>query len=320
MSTAPSAPVADALDVDGLLGLYARSIGVTAEFFEALSHGNVPSIVPIKRAAQQLSSASASCCVLMQAILSLAPARRDLPARAVQSAGLALLVARQVSNDRMTLSRLAEAAMMVDAGSVLLAGNTEGRLPRHLEAHVPASTATACLQASGSSCDAAQTRATIAFEAAWLERAGLLGPLKGSAVGPLPGARLLVMVRALLSRLAPPDGSPGVSPPEALCGTAQSPASDPALLRLLVAALGAVPVSTVVELDTGEWAVVAAPPGDPTHMDQPRVRLVTDTQGRARKPPAELDLAVGPRGSLPSIQRIISPSEARFNVARALFA
>ena len=97
------------------------------------------------------------------------------------------------------------------------------------------------------------------------------------------------------------------------------PGSDPVLVRLLVAALGAVPVGTVVELDTGEWAVVAAPPADPTRIDQPRIRVVTDTKGRAREQLVELDLAVGPRGSLPSIQRIVPPGKARFNVAAALF-
>lgn len=319
MSTAPSMPPGDSLNVDGVLGLYACAITTVGTFYEGVARGQVPSIVPIKRVAERLASATASGSPLMKAIVTLAAARRDLPARAVQSAVLSLLVAREVSDNRATLSRLAEAAMMVDTGSVLLARSTSGSLPDRLQGAVPGNTAAVCLAASGTTTDLAQVRTTTAFEAAWLERTTELGPLKSSATGPLLGARLVVMVRALLSRLAPPGGEPGLSPPDALHGVAQLPGADPVLIRLLVAAIGAVPVGTVVELDTGEWAVVAAPPADPTRLDEPRVRVVTDTKGRAREQLVELDLAVGPRGSLPSIQRIVPPARARFNVAAALF-
>jgi len=319
MSATPSLPPGDSLDVDGVLGLYACAITTVGSFYESVAHADVPSIVPIKRVAERLASATASGSPLLRAILTLAVARRDLPARAVQSAVLALLVAREVSDNRTALSRLAEAALMADSGSVLLARSTGGSLPDRLQAEVPAKTATVCLTASGATPDLAQVRTTTAFEVAWLERSALLGPLKSSAMGPLLGARLIVMVRALLSRIAPQGGEPGLSPPDALRSVAQKPGSDPVLVRLLVAAIGAVPVGTVVELDTGEWAVVAAPPADPTRMDQPRIRVVTDTKGRAREQLVELDLAVGPRGSLPSIQRIVPPGKARFNVAAALF-
>ncbi len=319
MSKLPALVGEDSLDVDGVLGLYACAITTMDGFFTELAAGNAPSIVRVKRIAERLTSASASASPLLRAIVSLAGARRDLPSRAVQSAVLSVLVAREITDNRRTLSRLAEAAMMVDAGRVALAGDSGGALPPDAETSVPASTAEACLAASGSTSDLAHVRATMAFEAAWLEQSAALGPLKSGATGPLLGARLIVMVRGFLARLAPSDGQPGLSPPDALHAVAQNPGVDSVLIRLLVAALGALPVGTVVQLDTGEWAVVSAPPADPTRMDQPRIRVVTDTKGNAREQMVELDLSAGPRGSLPSIERIVPPGKARFNVSAALF-
>ncbi len=319
MKSAPTLPPNDSLDVEGVLGLYACAITVMEGFYESVARGQVPAISGTKRVAQRLVSASASGSPRLRALVSLAAARRSVPERAVQSAILVVLAGRQASDDRAALSRLAESALLIDSGSVLLAGRADARLPADLDTQVPASTAMACLEASGTHSDAAQVRATLAFEAAWLERAAVLGPLKSSAMGPLLGARLIVLARSMLRRLAPPDGRPGVSPPEALRSLAEEPDSDPLLIRLLVGALGAVPVGTVVELDSGEWAVVTAPPADPTRIDKPRVRVVTDTNGRARQQLVELDLALEPKGSQPLIERIVPPDEARFNVAAALF-
>jgi hypothetical protein len=84
---------------------------------------------------------------------------------------------------------------------------------------------------------------------------------------------------------------------------------DPLLLRVFVNALGVYPVGSLVELTTGETAIVDGPPSAPETLDRPRVRVVKRGQG-ALEPDAVIDLAAAPEG-----QRV-----ARALPARAVFA
>jgi hypothetical protein len=74
--------------------------------------------------------------------------------------------------------------------------------------------------------------------------------------------------------------------------------------------VGLVPAGTVVELDTGEWAVVAGPSKTQPHL--PELRIVTDSAGRALDEPRALDLGAGHRTF-----RVLDADQARFNVTRA---
>ena len=140
----------------------------------------------------------------------------------------------------------------------------------------------------------------------------------GGAHPPLPQAHILEMVRALLDMLAPRDTRRALSPLEAMHEIVRRPETDPVLGRVLLAAVGVVPVTSVVVLDGGEWAVVVGPSREPSALDRPMVRVVTDRTGRALPAPIEVDLGAGGGAGRTRIVRVLAPAEARFNVARTL--
>ncbi|MHC4547555.1 MAG: hypothetical protein ACYTEZ_02165 [Planctomycetota bacterium] len=65
---------------------------------------------------------------------------------------------------------------------------------------------------------------------------------------------------------------------------------DPLLLKVFVNAIGVYPVGSLVELTTGEFAIIAEGPADPSYLDQPRVRIVK-TGGGTLPPEQVIDLA-----------------------------
>jgi hypothetical protein len=165
----------------------------------------------------------------------------------------------------------------------------------------------------------AALRATVVYEATCLEREGLRGRLYGGKMPSLVQSRILHLVRALLDRLAPRDASSAMEPMDALEDVARLPNVDPALLQLLVGVLGVVPMGSVVELETGEWAVVVGPSSRPEAVDRPRVRVVTDRAGRVLARAPELDLGAPSDGRQgPRIRRVVPSKEARFPVMRVL--
>ena len=64
---------------------------------------------------------------------------------------------------------------------------------------------------------------------------------------------------------------------------------DPVMARLLVSLVGRYPPGSLVELDTGEWAVVLGPGDGDQPTTRPRVLMVRDALGRAIDPPIEVD-------------------------------
>ena len=302
------------------LRLYASALVVLRRFFDAIAVGS--SVVPrhVKRLAQAFVSLAETGNSALLGLTPLANAHRDDAGRAVQSAILALALGRQITTDRIALSRLTMAAMLADIGSVRLAGpNGRDRLVALGEdddAKVPAVTGEIALATGGVNRENALRTVTM-FEALWLEREPALGALYGGSLPPLLQARILRVVRAVLIRLAPRDTSPPMSVLDALQDVARIPSVERSLLLLLLKAVGLTPTGSVVELETGEWAVVVGPSADESAHERPRVRVVMDRMGRVLDPPREFDLGAPPPGrTYPRIVRIVEPREARFNVAR----
>jgi HD-GYP domain-containing protein (c-di-GMP phosphodiesterase class II) len=65
---------------------------------------------------------------------------------------------------------------------------------------------------------------------------------------------------------------------------------DPLLFKVFVNAVGIYPVGSLVKLTSGEYAIVAEGPADPTFLDQPKVRIVKTAEGTL-EPSEILDLA-----------------------------
>jgi hypothetical protein len=304
------------------LRLYASALVVLRRFFDGIAAGSPVVVHRVKRIAQAFVSLVEKGDAGLLALTTLANAHRDDAGRALQTAILALALGRQLTEDRVTLARLVMSAMLTDVGRVKVAG-TEGRdrfvpLGDEVESSVPSVASAISIVTGGVNPQAAE-RTVVVFEANWVERQQLLGPVHGGKLPPLLVARMLRVVRVVHERLAPRDASRPLPILDALREAARVPGVDATLLKLLVHALGLTPAGSVVELETGEWGVVVGPSANPDAIDRPRVRLVVDRKGQVLDPPQEVDLGAPlQQVRLPKITRIVGPAEARFNVTRAL--
>jgi serine/threonine protein kinase len=295
-----------------LLNVYASACTTMREQYAALGRGELPPARGVRRAAQQLASEQRSATWL--GLTTLAATHKGDAGRAVQTAIVALTVARSLTRDPKLCARIACAALLADAGRPLLTA-LAGRSPDidpSLEAHVPAASAMVCL-ASGAS-DNAASSGTIAFESGWLERTALLGPLVHPTASTV--AELVRLSRRYVEGLAPRAGAERLTPAEALRRVVADSDADAGLRATFAQVLGALPPGSVIELETGEWAVVACPSRTGGTL-RPVVRVVTDRQGLAQPKPIELDLGTAPSGV--AVIGSVLPSHARFNVAQTFF-
>jgi HD-GYP domain-containing protein (c-di-GMP phosphodiesterase class II) len=79
---------------------------------------------------------------------------------------------------------------------------------------------------------------------------------------------------------------------------------DPILVKLFVEIMGLYPPGTLVELNTGDLAVVCAAPALGTPLDRPTVRVVDGAQVGST---LDLSREAG-EGPLPSITRVMNPA------------
>jgi hypothetical protein len=306
-----------------IVRMYATALLVMRQFFDDVAQGK--SILPhrVKRLSQRFVTLVETGDPAVLGMTSMANAHRDDAGRAVQTALLSVLVARQIIGDRVTLARLAMAALMSEVGRVRVAG-PEGRdrfvgLSDQDEVRVPTATSTVCLATGGLNPSNA-LRTVVATETNWMERQQFLQPLYVGKM-PLPQSEIIRVVRRMLDLLAPRDSTRSLAPTAALEALAADPKIDRVLLRLLVRTVGVIPAGSIVEFETGEWAVVVGPSANPQAVGLPLVRLVTDRKGRSLEKPRELDLGAASEGrTMPRISSIVDPGRAKFNVARAFMA
>jgi HD-GYP domain-containing protein (c-di-GMP phosphodiesterase class II) len=98
---------------------------------------------------------------------------------------------------------------------------------------------------------------------------------------------------------------PPLAPPDALARMLARADFDPLLLKVFVNALGIYPVGSLVELTTGETAIVSGPPATQAWLDRPSVRIVRRGRGTL-EPDAVVDLSAAPEGQ--RIARTLPPS------------
>ena len=308
-----------------ILQLYAIALMVMRKFYDGVATGG--NIMPhrVKRLAQKLVVLAETGNPAVLGMSALAHAHRDDAGRAVQTAILSVVVGRQITRDRVLLSQLAMTGLLVETGQVRVAGpERRGQLialPDAENGQVPAATGGICVSSGGINVPSA-LRSVVAFETTWSERQDLLGSLPFGGKAPLPQTHILRAVRRLLDLLAPREAT--VRPlgaVDALAALAADQSLDPLVVRLLVRAVGIIPVGSVLEFETGEWAVVVGPSANPQALHLPRVRVVTDARGNAVSPPREIDLGDAPEArTLPRVKNVIDPHHARFNVTQAFVA
>jgi len=119
--------------------------------------------------------------------------------------------------------------------------------------------------------------------------------LRGNAINLLGAIASVVDAYDML--VAPPPWGENMTPSTALGVLYRNRGEKftPGLVEQFIQCMGAFPVGSVIEMQTGEIGVVISQ--NPVKRLQPRVRLVRDANGAAIKPHLVLDLTRGPKAS-----------------------
>ncbi|AUX29224.1 MULTISPECIES: DnaJ domain-containing protein [Sorangium] len=306
-------------ETSAIVRTYATAIVILRRFYDDLRQGRYVLRQGVKRITQRLVDLSANETPAFLGVTALRNQNHDDAGRAVNTAILSLAMARQITGDVVLLQRLSMAALLFDIARPRLTGVARSgggglvpQLSEQQDADVPAGTAVV-LTALGLVNEPSVMRTVVAYEAHWVRRQAALGPVYRGLRQPTLQARILATARAFNDLLTPAPGEAPLSADEAIAKLEQE-ATDPAdraVLRLLVGALGIFPTGTLVELSTGEVALVVQTPAHPARYSQPRVRLVLDASGGPIGRALEVDLAERPRHGEPTrhIRRIVATSD-----------
>lgn len=304
---------------------YASAILVVRQFYESISAGATMLPHRVKRVAQRLVILAEESEPTLLGMTTLSHAQRDDAVRSVHSAILALVLARQITHDRLVLSRFAMAALLADAGRVHVVGaggldrlvtltdEQESAIPRH---------AGAVAFITGGINTSSAHRAVVSVESTWLERQELLGSPYGGELDALLQSQLLRLSRALMDFVAPRDIAEALSPFDALAILADESWVDTTMLKLIISSVGFLPLGTVVEFNDGSWGVVTDRSQNDGRTLMPIVKLLTDGAGTALGEETFVDLGLSQTSSdtaSRTVVRAISPDRTRFNVTRAFF-
>jgi hypothetical protein len=303
---------------------FATAIVVMRDFFEALRRGDRTLPNRVKRVAQKLVAHAEEDSRLLVSLTAAAAAEPGAAGLAVGTTVLAVAMGKQLTADRRILGSIAQAALLYDAGRARLLGEGEGfaqerELSERELDRLPASE-THLLTAIGRIHPPAMARNVIAYEALRLRRLPSLGlPYAGRRPTSL-AARLVATARAFteLRTFQPGTAGAGIDDAIQMLMSRAEDAAQRTVVKLLVGALGIFPAGTLVELSTGEQAVVLATPALPVDFARPPVRILYDARARLLDEPFELDLAQPPPGSPTRfIKRTIDADETQMKAMRA---
>ena len=283
---------------------YASAVVIMRRFFEELRRGKYELPQRVKRVAQRLVDLSTGETPAFLGVTAARNANHDQAGRAVNTAILSLAMTRQITTDMVLLSRVAMAALLFDTARARIAGvvgkGAPGVMPQlsdQQELEAPASTAVV-LTALGRVNEPSVMRTVIGYEAHWVRRKDRLGPLYRGLRQPSMQSRIISVARTFNDLLTPTPGMQPLPADEAIARL-EKEATEPAdrtAIRLLVGALGVFPTGTIVELSSGETALVVHTPANPSLYSQPRVRVVLDASGGWLARPIEVDLAQKRKG------------------------
>jgi hypothetical protein len=284
-----------------LVRTYASAVVLLRRFHEQLAAADYTPPRSLKRVAQSLVDLSTAGTMAFLRVTEARNANSDDAGRCVNTAILAVAVAREVTTDRALLAQIALAAMVLDAGRPrAAAGASQGpgmssvaaQLTEEALESLPAGTA-AVLTALGRLNDATVRRTVVAYEALRLRFARSLGPMYAGLRPPTLHARIVAVCRRYNDLLTPEPGLPPVTPEMAVATLhgELDDAADRTVLRMLVATLGLVPAGTVVRLSSGEVGEVFSVAGRSAAPDRPCVRVALDARGAVLDHPVEIDLA-----------------------------
>jgi hypothetical protein len=295
---------------------YASAVVVLRRFYEDLENSHYMLPRRIKRVAQSLVDLSDGTTPAYLGVTEVRNANHDEAGRAVNSAILAVAIAREVTEDRVILAQVAMAAMMHDVArprAFAISKANAGEfapmmttLSEDQEDRMAAGTA-AVLTALGRVNEPSITRTVVAYEAQWMRRQQWIGAVYRGKRPPTVHARIMRISRRYNDLLTP---EPGLPPPTsdyavAMLDKELTEPPDRTVLRMLVSALGLVPMGTVVQLSTGEVCEVTRGSSGP--LDKPKLKVVMDARGGVVTNGPEIDLGKpNPREAPRHINRVVN--------------
>lgn len=303
---------------------YAAAILIVRSLYVDLRRGEQRLPQRVKRVAQKLVALAEEDPRLLVALATSPSAEGDMAAIAVNSAILCLMLVRQLTSDRMTLATITMTALLFDAARVRLTTSAETAVTRNLndaEADALPASAVVALTALGRLHGPSLPRAVVAYEAHYLQRAARLGPVYRGMRQPTVLGRILATARTFCELRVPVKGGVPLRLDDViqLLSNRATDATERTYLKLLIGALGFFPTGSLVELSTGEMAVVMAAPERPVDFARPPVRVLYDEGGNLLDEPFDLDLAAPLRKGAP-IRLIRRPIEAGDQEMKAMRA
>jgi hypothetical protein len=294
------------------LRVYSTALVVMRQFYEDVAAGVTVMPHQVKRLAQRLVSLADDEHPTMLGMTTMAKSHRDDAGRAVQTAILSLAIARQITSERLLLSPIVLAALMSEAGGARARRRAGERwLTDAEEAQVLGASAFACIATGGVNPQNA-LRTVVVLEVAWEEREPQLGRAWTAKAKPLLASEIIALARDVLERLAPRDGTEAQIPLRAVEAAIARPGVDPVLAKLLVRALGVVPIGSIVKLTSGAIGVVTGPsPSSPAAL---RVRVLVDASGMEPANPLTLDLGAD---SSVLVESVLDPRTVAVDGTRA---
>jgi hypothetical protein len=281
---------------------YASAVVVMRRLFDDLRRGQYVLPPKIKRIAQSLVDLSEGKTPAFLGVTEVRNQNHDDAGRAVNTAILSVATARQVTANRVLLCQIAMAALMHDIARpralAQLTGGLPGVVPRLSEdaEDRQAAGAAAVLTALGRVNEPTVARTVVTYESLWIRRGQMLGPLYGGLREPTVHARIIAIARKYNDFVTPEPGLPPPAPDVAIARifSQMEHPTDRLILRMLVAALGLMPVGTLVKLSSGETAEVVVGPDLGAPTDRPRIKIIMDGRGGMVSPPRVVDLSNPP--------------------------
>lgn len=244
---------------------------------------------------------------------------RDLFAHAVDVCIFSLIVGRAQGLSDGSLEPLGMGALLHDIGETRLPQNLFHKPDRHTEqdlALLRLHPRIGLAALSGTGPLPAIARSVIVEHHERLDGSGYPDGLRGARIAPL--SQIVGLVDAYDAMASSRHGRPPLSPDQAVrqlfqLGLKQQ--YDRTLVELLIQCLGIYPFGSLVEISTGEWAVVYAV--NPEERLRPCVKLISDSRGRPYAEPRLVNLANQPAGEpARAILRVLDAAAEQVNVLR----
>ena len=280
---------------------YAYTVVAMRRLFEGVKDGNYVFSRHVKRLAQRISMVADEEATALLGLTSLRDANNDEAGRSVNSAVLAVSMARLLSRDLRFLSRVTLSAMLYNVGLPRAAGmgrpdpermtDAIPRLNESQERLVPACSALVTT-ALGRLTDESLYRTVVGYEAQWLNRSHQLSALYDGEAMPALESQLIATVWRFNSLVSYDIWTHRqLTVDEAIFVMSRDARSDieRILIDMLLCSMGLFPRGTIVKLTSGWSAVVSHNPDFPQLFSRPTVYLVVDPDGVSQIP-REVDL------------------------------